>query len=113
MIYLSLSLGYVVCWLRNKGFSKIICIFILLLYGLVPFYANHSITFWKDPIFSASLSILTLYLYDLVISKGKIMHINKTFNIKFMFLLLIICFFRNNGVYILIILSLYLLILKN
>ncbi len=101
MIYLSFCMSYLICWLRNKGFSKVICFLFILLYGCMPFYAALSASMFRDPIFSASLLIFSLFLIDCVISSGKLIE-DKKFIIRIVLLCLIITLSRNNGYFVLL-----------
>lgn len=100
MVYIALCLGYQVCWIRNKGISKRLCVVLVVLFGCTPFFAQNSIAMWKDPVFSATLTLWTILTWDFVASKGKITSIDKSFWIKNNVLLIILCFSRNNGFYV-------------
>lgn len=101
MIYLAVGLGYIIEWIRRKNVSEIYIYATFILFGFVPFFAELSIVMWKDPIFSVTIAIWTLMLADYVMLKGNISNIKKFLGIHLL-LTLIICFFRNNGVYIIL-----------
>jgi hypothetical protein len=109
MIYISVCLGYTVSWLFNKGVSRKICLFLAAFYGLVPFFATNSIAMWKDPMFSATICVWTLLIWDFVSSDTKIF--DGKFAVKNIIIMLIICFLRNNGVYIMAFADLVLILL--
>lgn len=111
MIYLAFSLSYLICWLKNKGVSKKICIFIILMFGLVPFYANQTITLWRDPIWSISIMLWTLCLIDCIITNGKLLN-NYLFLLKNIVLLLLIILFRNNGFFVVLFTLISIILIK-
>lgn len=100
MLYLSLCLGYQVSWLHTKGVPGWGCAAVSAFYGFVPFFAQNSIAMWKDPVFSATVMLWSLLLMDFVLSNGQIAQKKKYFVHKHILCLLIICFLRNNGLYI-------------
>lgn len=101
MLIISAVLSYVVCWLKNKGFSKHITILICMYYAFSSCFPQHAITMWKDGIFSALLLYIGLQLFDLVISDGEVLK-SRNFFLKSTWSAVVICFFRNNGVYIIL-----------
>lgn len=98
MMYVAFCLGYLVCWLLNKGVSKKIGCILVAFYALSPFFALNGIVMWKDPIFSASICVWTLLIFDFITSDT--VFLDKKFVIKNLFFILVICFVRNNGIYI-------------
>lgn len=98
MIIMASVLAYVVSWLRNKGFL-ILPVFCCLYYAFDPCFPQHAIAMWKDGIFSVALLFLSVNLFDLVASNGLLIR-NKRFLTSNIISSLVICFFRNNGVYI-------------
>lgn len=92
MLYVSYALGVSIEFLLHKGINRKIGIAITLFFGLTPFYAQVSISMWKDPIFSATVLLWTILLLN---DSNK-----RDFALKNTFLLLLICFTRNNGIYI-------------
>ncbi len=98
MIIMAGVLAYVVCWLRHKGFS-LLAVCCCLYYAFDPCFPQHAIAMWKDGIFSAALLFLSLHLFDFVVSDGLLFR-NKKYLASDIICCLIICFFRNNGVYI-------------
>lgn len=98
MAYVALCLGYLVCWLWNKGISKKAGCVIIAFYVLSPFFASNGIAMWKDPIFSATICVWTLIIFDFVIFKS--IPFDKKFVFKNILFIFLICFVRNNGIYI-------------
>ncbi|MCI8570061.1 MAG: hypothetical protein HFI43_01455 [Lachnospiraceae bacterium] len=102
MVYIAFCLGYMICWLKNKGISVRFCMIIMVGFAFMPFIAQNSIAMWKDPIFSATILLWSLYLLDCVMSKGSIIFYDRFYIFKSCLLILIICFSRNNGFYLIL-----------
>ena len=80
-------------------------IFILFFayFGVSPYIATCTIAMWKDPLFSTALMMLTLFLADAaIIGKGREGRTAWAGLACFAFFSLIVAFFRNNGVYVLV-----------
>lgn len=99
MAVMACVLGYTVCWIRNKGFSWYIVAMMSMYYGFSPCFPQHAVTMWKDGIFSVVLLYMSLQLFDLVISQGAVLQ-KKGFLRGSIIGAVVVCFFRNNGVYI-------------
>ena len=105
---LSMLFGYFAFWLKKHNVSFTVIVFVLIFYISNTLFASQAITMWKDPLFSASIFLLTLYLYDIVKSNGELL--KKPLGIiKFITIVLLISFLRNNGIYIVMALFLILL----
>lgn len=102
MLLLSGIFSCFLCWLRRKKCPDILILFFGMFYAFTPIIALHAISMWKDPIFSAFLLLLTMLTYDIVSSKGEMLKKVST-NIQLVIYSLIICFIRNNGIYILLV----------
>lgn len=87
-----------VATIRKKGAPKLIAYVFLCIYALSGFFASYSMTLWKDGIFSAAVVLLVLLLWDY--PKDKVVSIS--YCIRFAAISLFICFWRNNGTYVLI-----------
>lgn len=98
MICMASMFAYSIKYLYNKGLKKKYCIIILLIYSLSPLHAHYSITIWRDIIFGGSFILLLITLYEFINSKK----IQKKYVILFIISILIMLFFRNNGIYIFI-----------
>lgn len=99
MIYISIICAYSVCWLKNKGVSRYVCIMILLFFALPRFWGQHAVSMWKDPIFSVTIYFYCLKLFDIIYTKGNILR-RKSYILQCVFASLIISFSRNNGIYV-------------
>lgn len=94
-------LSYLAYWVRIKTGKAVVACVVLLFYGLNPVVAMYSITMWKDVIFSAGIVLLCLFLFDVALEKGKVLGENPKM-IQLCILFAIVCFGRNNGIYIVV-----------
>lgn len=99
MLVIGFLCAYLVCWLYHKGISKSVCFFFILIFCFAQCFPQHAISMWKDPIFSAALMFYSLKLFDLVLSKGSIGN-KVSFIVETLLSILVVCFTRNNGIYI-------------
>ncbi len=98
MICISILFTIVIKYLYNKGLSKKICLLISLIYGFTPLFGHYSVTLWRDVMFGTAFAPLFISLYEIVTNKKN----NKGNLVLFTICILIIMFFRNNGIYIFI-----------
>lgn len=109
MLILSAVFGYLLHWLSRKNVPGFWLVVITAAYAIMPVFPLHAISMWKDPLFSAALLLLMLLLFDIAASGGKLLADRRTL-VKLAFLSLWICFFRNNGLYVMILVDLVLII---
>lgn len=93
------ALAYLLTCIINKlskyGVNQYVLTFIIAYYALSPAFGSYSIIMWKDPIFSAMLTLFALKL----IFYTKENSFRKVEILKCALLLLGICLLRNNGIY--------------
>ena len=100
MAVIALCLSYLVSWVRTRMRVRIAwLVAMVVVFGLVPYYATYSVAVWKDPVFSCSLVILSLMMADLVFSHGAAIR-KRSWLIALILCSLVAIFSRNNGVYI-------------
>ncbi len=110
MIILSCIFSFSIRYLYNKGVNKIICIFLFIIYAINPLFGYYSVTLWRDILFSGSVVIICTLLIDYIWNKYKF----KLKNVIIMTLAIImLLFFRNNGIYVLIFSSILIIIFDN
>lgn len=99
MIICALLFTYMIKFLFEKKVKTIILIIISLFLAFSPLFAIYSITLWRDILFSMAFVTLFISLYKFVDNKY-----NLTVSIIIMYILsvLVILFFRNNGIYIIL-----------
>ena len=107
MVLLANIYNFSIRYFYNKGLHKYVCLVVYLVLCLSPLHACYSVTIWRDILFSAALLLLIICLYEFKTTNFK-------FNIKYILLFIIsiiaVMFFRNNGIYIYIILLPFLFI---
>ena len=95
MIIMSLLFAYVCRYLYKKQIDIRICLFVLICYAILPQYTHYSITLWKDVLFGGAFVLILISLIEFSNNK-----FNKSQIILFTLGLLMMLFFRNNGIYI-------------
>lgn len=98
MICVSIMFAIVIRCLYNKGLSKKICLLIAFIYGFTPLFGHYSVTLWRDIMFGTAFAPLFISLYNFITNKK----VRKGDIVLFIISVLIIMFFRNNGIYIFI-----------
>lgn len=94
-------LSYFAYWIRRYINKKLISWVILFFYGLNPAIAMHSITMWKDVLFSAWIVLLGIFLCDVALEEGK--NLEKKRGLRQLSILFTLAAFgRNNGIYVVI-----------
>ncbi len=101
MIINAIVFTFVVRFLYVKNVNKILKWVIILFMLLSPLYAIYSVTLWRDILFGCSFILLMLSLYDYVDNNYKLSKFNVS---MYLVATLIILFFRNNGIYVFILL---------
>lgn len=115
MIFLSLTYSYYTWWLDKKfKLHPVVRYLLIFIFGSTTYIATYSIAMWKDPIFTAALIGLTIQLYQFIDSHGKVMTSKRWIVLTALFTIISI-FSRNNGLYIMIFVSFWiiLLLIKN
>lgn len=100
MTFMAFTFSYMANWITSRGhLSSFWSIAIAIASGMTPYIATYSIAMWKDPFFSCGIVLLTLFLADRFIFKEEI-KASKVRLFSLAAILALICFSRNNGVYI-------------
>ena len=98
MLFVSACLAYLIEWLCLRFRLRPLWRGVLIaLYGLSPYVAQNSIAMWKDPIFSAAITVWTLLLFDFCRSRGTIAE-KRGWRLGFTLITVLILFSRNNGI---------------
>lgn len=97
MLYVSFGLSYILNWVWRHGrVCAVISIISTAMFGLYPYFAAFSTAGWKDPIFSVSVAMLSVYLLN------DAMHPVPKKTVKsyviYVLLLIAVAFSRNNGI---------------
>lgn len=101
--------SYLTFWIvsrgRVSGKARYVVVALMFVYfGISPYIATYSIALWKDPLFSVALVMVTLLLADVVVlgGCGERGRFGSRQLIPFIAFALLLVFFRNNGVYVLV-----------
>lgn len=98
VIYASV-LAYSIKFLNKHGISNKWYFVVLLIYLLVPMYAFYTVSAVKDTLYTAFVMLFILWLFDIVENYMN-KKISKKSYIYVFFVMLLICLFRNNGIYV-------------
>lgn len=109
MIIMASIFAYSIIYLYRKGLKKGLCILCTMIYALSPLYAHYSITLWRDVIFGGAFVLIFIALLEIISSKG---NLKKSTIALLIISVLFILFFRNNGIYICILLLPFILFSK-
>ena len=105
MIIIASCYSLLITYLYNKNIKKSILIAILIFFSLSPLHAFYSVTLWKDILFSVNF-IFIIYSFKMLDEYGMC----KKSILPLIVSLLILLFFRNNGIYVLFIIIPFLII---
>lgn len=109
MAYCAFCVAYGVVWINRRKPHPAIPVFATLWFALSPVFADFSFTLWKDVPFAAATLTYTLYLWDVVESRGeKLQSISGS--VKYVLLAFAMGIFRHNGYYVLVLTTIVLLI---
>lgn len=106
MSIMSLIFSSFIVFLYNRKVNDFILLIVLLFYALMPMHGYYSITMWKDVIFGGLLLLLTMETIK-VIEKANSDSINIKSIISFIIVSLLCIFFRNNAIYMYILLAIF------
>ena len=100
-ITFAIGLSWFLCWMKKRNVSKIYIGIVLIFFSLFPLFPSYAITNWKDTLFSLFLFLFSIVIADLVLDGVKRFS-DHNWIIRYLILAFLICFFRNNGIYIII-----------
>lgn len=104
MFLMSCLFAYACKFLYKRKTDIKVCLIILLCYALLPLYTHYSVTIWKDIIFGGSFILIFISLIEFADSNFNLKQI-----VLFTLGLLIMLFFRNNGIYIVLFMTPFIL----
>lgn len=99
LIIISGIIAYFLLWMKKHNIKLIYILFTYLFFVANTVFAAYSIIMWKDPLFCGFVFLMCLYLYDIAHKNGEQLK-NFTGIAKFVILMFLIAFFRNNGLFI-------------
>ena len=109
VVIMASAISYFVCWLYKKKISTKYIVIITLFFcfcRLVPLYA---ISLWKDTPFCIALFLYIIFIAEIICEKSKNLEEPKKIYI-YMFLVLMVAFLRNNGIYIVTVMTITLIL---
>lgn len=101
MLACSITFSFVIYYMAKRNIHTIIKTITFLFFAFVPFVPQFSIAIWKDVPFTLCMVWFVIAIIDMVTGEEKLLKSIK-YNILFMLLITLLMFFRNNGVYIII-----------
>ena len=106
MIIMSCLFAYACRFLYKRKIDIRICLSIVLVYALLPMYTHYSVTMWKDVMFGGCFILVLIPLLEFAMNQRKI-SISQV--ILFILGILMMMFFRNNGIYIVLFITPFIL----
>ena len=108
LVTMALLLGYFLEWLHAKGIWKTGIYLAIAFFVAAPVFGNYAIVMWKDPWFSGALLLLGLFLYDHV-AVNRESFLEKRNLLYYGGLVILVSLLRNNGIYVVLLISICLL----
>ncbi len=103
LILMSLIYSYQITYLAKLGCDRLILLFSLLVFSLVPVFGFYSITMWKDVLFGGAVLLLVLQVHKIV-NKNNISMADSLITV---FSVVLVSLLRSNGLYVVIALVLF------
>jgi len=100
-LIMAASYAYTVMWLARRGAPRYYTILVTAYFALVPVFPMYSVTMWKDPLFGTFIMLYAMLIFDAVASEGALLRAGKGVA-GFVVLSILIIFFRNNGILVVI-----------
>lgn len=101
MLLMELTIVYFSIWLNKRRIKPIYIIISFLFLCFFPYVSLNAITMWKDTAYCLMIVLFTLSLAELCFD---INQLNEwKYIAKLIFFGLLVCFFRNNGIYVFLI----------
>lgn len=92
-------MAYFMIWLYKKNISRWYIAAAMIFIAFFPLFPFYAVTFWKDTLFSLALFNFVLIYIDIFISGGKYLF-SKRGIANYCVTAFLVCFLRNNGLYI-------------
>ena len=101
MIVVSGIFSFAIYYMAKRQVDYRFRILTLLFYAFYPINALYSITMWKDIPFAISMLIFTIMMTEIATNKENFMN-SKYKNVLLVISMLLVIFFRNNGIYVIL-----------
>lgn len=95
----SSTLAYTIKFAKNNKVSTKACFIVLLIYMFVPMFGLYTMSANKDIFYTSFMILFILFIFD-YIKNYKDKKISIPFMVKLFITILLLCLFRNNGLYI-------------
>lgn len=103
LLYIGI-ISYFIIWLKNKKIPKYMIVVSMIFFCLNPRIPIYALSLWKDSLFSILLFLYSIYVFDIIYSDTKILEKKRNI-IYYCALCVLVSLFRNNGFYIVLIVS--------
>lgn len=100
-LFMAITLSYTICLLKSKKIKNKYLLIMLGIYALVPMFPLYAINGNKDVFYSLFVLWLLMFIFKYVDDNKKFLIKDW---VKWFVVLLLICLFRNNGIYLVILL---------
>ncbi len=111
MLFTATIFSTVIYYMARKKVNIWIRLLCVAIFALYPPFAAYSVTMWKDVPFGLVMVLYTICLIELVTNKKEFMTSIKK-NLLFVFVMLSVFLFRNNGIYVLILTMPFMIIIS-
>lgn len=98
MLFAAGGFSYLLCFLRKKGISRIVCICSFLYFAFFPVIVMFALCSAKDTVFTVALLSLVLAMLDMGIDTRNFL-MKRRMQLFFIGSAMVMMLFRNNGVY--------------
>ena len=98
MIFASFIFSVLATYLYKKNIPNVIAYLTVVYFAVSPLHATYSITVWKDIVYGLLMVLIVLNILVFIDNPDSKKHL-----VYFMILALLSLFFRNNGIYVLIV----------
>ena len=97
-VVMGFSYATIIQWVMQRlSLGWVWRLFLVALFGVVPYIATYSIAMWKDPLFSAALAVVSVLVADFILTNGKIARTSKLWLPLFAACCLAVALLRSNG----------------
>ena len=101
MIFCAITVSFVIYYMGKKNINPIIKMITFLCFAFVPFVPQFSIAVWKDVPFAMFMVWLLIGIIEMITNEENFFAKKRNLGL-FMLITLCVLFFRNNGVYIIL-----------
>ena len=99
MIIMSITFSGILVYLNKKKTPKTIQILVFIYYMIYPVNQLFSVIMWKDIMFAAIIPIFIIYIEKLIDNTEEFLNSKKNIAL-FIIITILVCFMRNNGIYV-------------